>query len=73
MRNWSSRRRFGRISASRNFLPRWRNMRGAIAGSAGFDQKQKIVNFFGPCAPKTKMRSMSPVRLGPVMNEIMLG
>jgi len=37
------------------------------------NQKQKIVSFFGPCAPKTKMRSMSPVRLGPVMNEIMLG
>ena len=25
------------------------------------------VNFFGPCAPRTRMRSMSPVRLGPVM------
>ena len=37
------------------------------------DHKQKIVSFFGPCAPSTRIRSMSPVRLGPVMNEIMLG
>ncbi len=32
-----------------------------------------MVNCFGPCAPSTRMRSMSPVRDGPVMNEIMLG
>ena len=36
-------------------------------------QKHSTVSFFGPCAPSTRMRSMSPVRLGPVMNEIMLG
>ena len=36
-------------------------------------QTHKMVSFFGPCAPRTRMRSMSPVRLGPVMNEIMLG
>ena len=28
---------------------------------------------FGPWAPSTRIRSMSPVRLGPVMNESMLG
>ena len=36
-------------------------------------QKHKIVNCFGPWAPSTRIRSISPVRLGPVMNEIMLG
>lgn len=35
--------------------------------------RQKMVSFLGPCAPNTNVRSMSPVRLGPVMNEIMLG
>ncbi len=34
---------------------------------------QKMVNFLGPCAPSTRIRSMSPVRLGPVMNEMRLG
>ena len=34
---------------------------------------QKTVSFFGPCAPRTRMRSMSPVRLGPVIRHIMLG
>ena len=33
-------------------------------------QKHRIVSFFGPCAPSTRMRSISPVRLGPVMNDI---
>lgn len=28
---------------------------------------QNTVNRFGPCAPSTRMRSMSPVREGPVM------
>ena len=36
-------------------------------------QKHKIVNCLGPCAPRTRMRSISPVRLGPVISEIMLG
>jgi hypothetical protein len=31
------------------------------------------VRFLGPWAPKTRIRSMSPVRLGPVMNVIKLG
>jgi len=35
--------------------------------------QRKMVSFLGPCAPRTRMRSMSLVRLGPVMNEIMLG
>ena len=30
-------------------------------------------NSFGPWAPRTRIRSMSPVRLGPVMKESMLG
>ena len=34
---------------------------------------KKIVSFFGPCAPRMKMSSRSPVRLGPVMNERKLG
>jgi len=33
----------------------------------------RMVSRLGPWAPKTRMRSMSPVRLGPVINEIMLG
>jgi hypothetical protein len=36
-------------------------------------QTQRIVSFFGPCAPSTRIRSISPVRLGPVMNEMKLG
>ena len=31
------------------------------------------VSRFGPCAPRTRMRSMSPVRLGPVMKPMKLG
>ena len=31
------------------------------------------VSLFGPCAPRTRIRSISPVRLGPVMNEMKLG
>jgi hypothetical protein len=33
-------------------------------------QKHRIVSFFGPCAPSKRMRSISPVRLGSVMNDI---
>ena len=40
---------------------------------AGQSRMHRMVNCFGPCAPNTKMRSMSPVRLGPVTREIMLG
>jgi hypothetical protein len=36
-------------------------------------QTQRIVSFLGPCAPSTRIRSISPVRLGPVMNEMKLG
>src|ERR1700751_3317313 len=35
--------------------------------------RKKIVRNRGPCAPSTRMRSISPVRLGPVMNVIKLG
>ena len=31
------------------------------------------VSLRGPCAPSTRMRSISPVRLGPVTSVIMLG
>ena len=31
------------------------------------------ISSFGPWAPSTRIRSMSPVRLGPVMKESMLG
>lgn len=31
------------------------------------------VNFFGPCAPSTSTRSISAVRLGPVIKEMKLG
>ena len=34
---------------------------------------RRTVSFFGPCAPRTRMRSMSPVRLGPLMKEMKLG
>jgi hypothetical protein len=33
----------------------------------------KTVSFFGPWAPRTRIRSISPVRLGPVTREIMEG
>ncbi len=33
----------------------------------------KMVSFFGPCAPSTRMRSISPVRLGPVTKDMKLG
>ena len=33
----------------------------------------RMVRRLGPWAPRTRMRSMSPVRLGPVMKEVMLG
>jgi len=46
---------------------------GLRSGTFSETHAQRIVSFFGPCAPRTRMRSMSPVRLGPVMNEIMLG
>ena len=47
--------------------------RSAIRQTGGLRYTKKIVSFFGPCAPSTRMRSMSPVRLGPVMKDIMLG
>jgi hypothetical protein len=49
--------------------------RGAVSEprAAFLIHSKKIVSRFGPCAPRTKMRSMSPVRLGPVMNDIMPG
>lgn len=34
---------------------------------------KNTVSRFGPCAPKTRIRSISPVRLGPLMNEMKLG
>ena len=38
------------------------------------DQPTRITtSSFGPWAPRTRIRSMSPVRLGPVMKESMLG
>ena len=30
---------------------------------------RRTVSLFGPWAPRTRMRSMSPVRLGPVIND----
>lgn len=50
-------------------LPPFLNKTLAVLGQA----ISNTVSRFGPCAPRTKMRSMSPVRLGPVMNEIVLG
>ena len=40
--------------------------------TGGYGTK-KIVSFLGPWAPRTRMRSMSPVRLGPVMKLRKLG
>src|SRR5208282_483181 len=38
-----------------------------------FQGRSRTVSFFGPCAPSTRMRSMSPVRLGPLIKERKLG
>ncbi len=48
--------------------------RGRRLSSAVHGQPTRItMSSFGPWAPSTRIRSMSPVRLGPVMNESMLG
>jgi len=35
--------------------------------------QQTIVSFFGPWAPSTRILSISPVRLGPVISDMKLG
>lgn len=47
---------------------------GPGPGSSHGHYPTRITNSsFGPWAPRTRIRSMSPVRLGPVMKESMLG
>jgi hypothetical protein len=52
---------------------RFRRCRPGSAGGAWGHSTRITKSSFGPWAPRTRIRSMSPVRLGPVMNDSMLG
>ncbi len=59
-----------RKSAGRLFRKPTENLRLLAKNQAS---TSRTVNFFGPWAPRTRMRSMSPVLLGPVMKETNAG